>query len=190
MDKEFDVLKQLTEYDRALARSDLNEPSDSEQVKKEIEKIRNWVLKQTYMKSRVDEDFLLQFLRACKFDIGKTKDMIKNFWLHRLETIEYFIARNLNEDSVLLEIADTAFIIPLMEPDSQGRLVLIERIAGWNPQKHEYNDLMKYILICHDVLCENPRVQINGVSIEDKKKNLFNLKVYKLGCYNNGLHFI
>ena len=172
MNKEFDNLKQLTEYDRARAKSDLNEP-DGEQVKDEIEKIRKWVLKQAYMKSRVDDDFLLQFLRASKFEFGKTTVMIKNFWLHRLETIEYFIARNLNEDSVLLEIADTAFIVPLLEPDSQGRLVLIERIAGWNPQKHDYNDLMKYILICHDVLCENPRVQINGVSPIEKNKVSF-----------------
>jgi hypothetical protein len=95
MNKEFDNLKKLTEYDRALAKSDLNEP-DGEQVKDEIEKIRKWVLKQAYMKSRVDDDFLLQFLRASKFDFGKTTVMIKDFWLETIEYLKFIHCASIN----------------------------------------------------------------------------------------------
>ena len=168
----FETLKHLNESDMEKAKIELNEP-DQEQIEKDVKKLRNWILKQTYMKSRVDDQFLLQFLRHSKFDFEKAKELILTFWTNRLDAVEYFIARNLNEDSVLLEIAEAAFIVPLPEPDEYGRIVLIERIAGWNPQKHDYNDLMKYILICHDVLCENPRAQINGVSrnFSDDGKN-------------------
>ena len=188
--KNFETLKQLNDSDLALARNELNE-KDAEQIDQDIEIIRQWLLKQTYMKSRSDDAFILSFLRAAKFNYTRTQEMIKKFWLHRLETIEYFIGRNLNEDSVLLEIADTMFFVPLPQPDAQGRIVLIERITGWNPQKHDYNDLMKYILICQDVLCENPRVQINGVR-QIYQFNCISIKNFSigfLGSNNNGLYF-
>jgi hypothetical protein len=155
-------LKNLDTVSLELAKNELNE-KNPQQTADDIEYIRNWILSQTYIRSRMDDDFILSFLRATKFSFSSTQEMLKRYWINRTEIPEYFIGRNLNEDSVIREIADTSFFVPLQELDSEGRIVLIERMAGWNPQKHDYNDLMKYLLICMDVLCENPRVQINGV---------------------------
>jgi hypothetical protein len=54
---------------------------------------------------------------------------------------------------------------PLPKPDNDGRIVLIQRIGLWDVEKFDFVDLAKYMFSVLDIVCQDPRTQINGVNI-------------------------
>ena len=129
--------KELDEKSLKIAKKELNE-KDTKQVAADIQYIREWILKQDYyMKSRTDDAFILSFLRVSKFSYARAQELIKNYWSHRAEMPEYFVNRNLNDDSVLMEISDIGLLCVLPYPDSEGRTILLNRFGLWDPEKHD-----------------------------------------------------
>ena len=144
------------------AKKDLNENVKQREI--DIENIKEWILKQTYMNSMVDDDFIIRFLRASKYSYAKTQEQIKNFWINRTEITKIFQDRSFEDDSVTMEIADLGIYFPLLQPDSEGRIVLIQRIGMWDTEKYDFYDIAKYMFSVFDIVSMNPRAQINGVS--------------------------
>ena len=128
--------KELDEKSLKIAKKELNE-KDAKQVAADIQYVREWILKQDYMKSRTDDAFILSFLRVSKFSYARAQELIKNYWSHRAEMPELFQNRNLNDDSILMEISDLGIMCVLPYPDSEGRTILINRFGVWEPSKYE-----------------------------------------------------
>jgi hypothetical protein len=143
---------------------ELNE-KDTNQVAVDIGYIRNWLLKQTHIKSRTDDQFILMFLRFSKFSYLKCQQLIEHYWTNRTKMSDVFNVRKdlLNECSVFMEIAYLGDFIWLPKIDKFGRRLNILRASKWNLDKYDWNDYFRYKLCCNDLICEDPRVQINGV---------------------------
>lgn len=76
--------------------NELNETD--ERIEKDLEIIKEWLSKTSYMKSRTDDQFLIGFLRGCKFSIEKTKEKLDMFYSSR------FIAPELYPKDKILDL--------------------------------------------------------------------------------------
>lgn len=61
--------------------SELNEKP--EKVQSEIDSLKEWIRKTPHLNARMDDQFLLTFLRGCKHSIEKTKQKIDLFYTSR-----------------------------------------------------------------------------------------------------------
>jgi hypothetical protein len=159
---DYEVPQTLDEATLKRAKKEINE-KDAKQVAADIKYIRDWLEKQDHLKSRMDDDFILKFLRGSKFSYSKCQQMIENFWVNRTELRDVFYERNLSDDSLLMEIADCGDNVWLPLPDDQGRRVGILRAGKWDYDKYDIDDYFKYNLCCNDIILDDPRTQINGV---------------------------
>lgn len=154
--------RKLDEKTLAKAKKELNENPKQREI--DIESTKNWILKQNYMNSRLDDDFIISYLRAAKYSYAKTQDLIRNNWINRTEMADWFHDRNYDEDSVTMEIADIGIYFPLPKTDDEGKLVIVQRMGLLNVEKYDFNDLAKYVFSVLDIISQDPRIQINGVS--------------------------
>jgi len=160
-EKNFEPIFVLDEQGKALALKDLNE-KDEKQVKADIKYIRDWLLKHDYVKSRTDDEFILQALRQGRFSYSKTQKIIENYWSHRAELREYFYNRDFSPQSVLMEIAENNHGFCLLKPDHHGRIIWVSRPAMWDPKKHDFLDYAKYTTACCDLAWQDPRTHVFG----------------------------
>ena len=153
----------LDEFTCKKAQLELNESSNKDDLAKDILIIRQLLSQQFEVKSRIDDEFILSFLRAAKFNKKKTIDLIKGYWLKRIDLKQIFYNRSLENDSKFLKLAELGLLLPLLKLDEEKRRVVVQRPGLWNTNEYTYEDMIKYFFICMDILCEDPMAQINGV---------------------------
>lgn len=128
-------------------------------TQKDIELLREKVHNDKKLKSRTDDEFLLRFLRARKFDQERAFKMLKNYYSTKKKYPEVFT--NFSPSSSLEALKDN-FLMYTAEVDSRGRHIAIGRASAWDVSKVS---LMEIIRIAHMFLEEVIReeiVQING----------------------------
>jgi len=160
--KDYQFSKEVDESTLKKAKKELNE-KDSKQVATDIEYIKQWLSKQPSINSRMDDAFILSFLRYSKFSYSRAQEALTNFWTNRVEMKDTFSNRSFADDSIILELADVGAFSWLPQTDDEGCRVAINRIALWDPKKYEFDDFVKTNACYLDVICEDPRVQVNGV---------------------------
>lgn len=82
-----------------IAIEDLNEVP--ERINDDIQALREWVLKQPHLKSRTSDQFLVSFLRGCKYNMEKAKQKIDKFYSLRATLPEIYENRNVDDPKVL-----------------------------------------------------------------------------------------
>ncbi|XP_069691384.1 retinol-binding protein pinta-like [Periplaneta americana] len=163
------ALRKLTPELEELAKKECNE--EPARLQQDLQHIRDWLAKQPHLKSRTDDQFLTMFLRGCKFSLERTKAKLDMY--HTLKTAlpEFYT----NRDPMLPEIQHLmklGVLVPLPEPDDQGRRVAIMRQGLYDPNKIKIQDVFKFNMMLMDVLLEeDDRSVICGtVSILDHDK--------------------
>lgn len=63
-------------------------------VPEDVALLRQWILKQSHLKSRIDDQFLLSFLRGSKYSLQKAKDKLDSYWTLKTMIPEFFGIRN------------------------------------------------------------------------------------------------
>ena len=167
--KAYDYQKDLDDKALKKSKKELNE--NTKQVPEDLQFIRTWLTKQTHMNSRNDDDFLLAILRNSKFSYARAQESLTNFWTNRAEMKEFFLNRNFSNDSSMMQIFNAGIITWLPFTDDDGCRVAICRTAPWEPKKHSFEDIFKALICNFDVICEDPRVQINGVCFKHQPLN-------------------
>lgn len=81
-----------------VAQTELNEVPEKMMI--HIETIRDWI-KGSHMKVRSDAQFLLAFLRGCKFDLVKVKQKLELFYSVRQKSPEIMLHRDTNNERVI-----------------------------------------------------------------------------------------
>lgn len=84
------------------AKNELNEVVDT--IERDLELIKDWLKKSPHIKGRSDDQFLLCFLRGCKFSIEKVKLKLDLFYTIRSQLPEIMRNRDPLEKSVLRTI--------------------------------------------------------------------------------------
>lgn len=75
-----------------VARDELNE--DPEKVEQVLEKFREWIRKTPHLKSRTDDQFLVTFLRGCKYNMKRAQQKLDMFYTLRSHIPELMLDRD------------------------------------------------------------------------------------------------
>ncbi|KAJ0181738.1 hypothetical protein K1T71_002460 [Dendrolimus kikuchii] len=123
----------------AKASAELNE--DPRRVPDDIQHLKDWLAKQPHLKARTDDQWLLCFLRGCKFSLERTKEKLDLFYSLRSTAPEMYCIKH--TDAKFDEILSLGAIITLPKvaaPDAP-RVTLI-RAGQYDPDKYSIFDIM------------------------------------------------
>ncbi|CAG9817238.1 unnamed protein product [Phaedon cochleariae] len=126
--------------------------------------IKKWLTEEkTNLHARLEDQYILPFLRGCKFDLKKTKAKLKRFYKMRRDVPEWFRNRDPSLPE-LQELMKLGCFVPLRR-FHENKLVVIVRVAVHNPRIHQQNDVFKLGNMLTDVAAMEYAVaaQIYGV---------------------------
>lgn len=79
-------IRSLTPELQLIAKQDINE--EPSQIPQMLEQFREWIKKSPHINSRVDDQFLIMFLRGCKFSLERAKQKLDMFYTVRTHAPE------------------------------------------------------------------------------------------------------
>jgi hypothetical protein len=82
-----------------IAVDELNEVP--ERINSDIEGLRKWINQSPHLKSRTDDQFLVAFLRGCKYSLEKAKQKLDLFYTVRTHAPELIRNRDPMNENVL-----------------------------------------------------------------------------------------
>ncbi|KAH8400747.1 hypothetical protein KR009_000741, partial [Drosophila setifemur] len=124
-----------------VARLQLNEV-DTEVLTK-IEALRTWINEQSYLKARTDDQFLVAFLRFCKWDVEEAQKRILFYYTYKTKERELLKGRLV--DDKLLESARSGIFTTLPNPIGPGGpRIHFTRMGLIEPSKHSVSDIFRF----------------------------------------------
>lgn len=154
------AVRQLTPELEERAKKELGE--DPARRQEDINAIKTWLSKQGHLNANTEDQWILTFLRGCKFSLERTKEKIDSYYTFRTLLPEFFT----NRDPMLpemQEILNLGICFPLPHPDPKGRKIFLMRVGNYDPAKIKLQDIMKLNYINMDItLREDDRPIICG----------------------------
>ncbi|XP_016973949.1 uncharacterized protein LOC108040829 [Drosophila rhopaloa] len=124
-----------------VARLQLGEQS-SETVAK-IEALRTWIVEQSYLEARTDDQFLVAFLRFCHWDVEVAKKRVVFYYTYKSKERELLKSRLV--DDKLLELARSGIFATLPNPIGPGGpRIHFTRMGHIEPSKHSVIDIFRF----------------------------------------------
>ncbi|MBN3296264.1 TTPAL protein, partial [Amia calva] len=117
---------------------------------------------QPNLRTRLDDAFLLRFLRARKFDYDRALQLLLNYHASRRTWPEVF--QDLRPSTVK-HVLDSGFLTVLPHPDPQGRYVLCLQPGKWKPTDYPFVDNVRAIYLTLEKLIQPEETQVNGIVI-------------------------
>ena len=144
------------------SRRDLNE--DPSKTEEDLKTIKNWISKSPHLHTiKQDDQFLITFMRACKFSLEKTKEKLESFFTVRGGLPVWYD----NWDPRLPEIkriVSAGLAIPLPGYDKQGRRVVVMRIGLHDPETMKKDDIFKTTtMMIESALAGDNQAVIRGI---------------------------
>ncbi|TRY98808.1 hypothetical protein DNTS_013111 [Danionella cerebrum] len=145
----------------AKAREELQEKP--EWRLRDVQALRDMILKDhPNMRTRLDDAFLLRFLRARKFDYDRALQLLLNYHASRRAWPEVF--QDL-KPSTVKHVLDLGFLTVLPRPDPNGRYILCVRPGKWKPNDYPFLDNIRAIYLTLEKLIQPEETQVNGIVI-------------------------
>ncbi|CAL1606313.1 unnamed protein product [Knipowitschia caucasica] len=145
----------------AKARDELQEKP--EWRLRDVQALRDMILKeQPNLHTRLDDAFLLRFLRARKFDYDRALQLLLKYHGGRRAWPEVF--SDLKPSSVK-HVLDLGFLTVLPRPDPHGRYILCLRPGRWKPNDYPFVDNVRALYLTLEKLIQPEVVQVNGIVI-------------------------
>lgn len=131
---------------------ELNE--DPERIQKDLDTLREWIKKSPHIKSRDDDQFLVTFLRGCKYSLERVKQKFDLY--HTLKTHVPELTRNRDpmDDKVLNAIRQGVGLpLPNLESPDGPRYFLI-RPGCYDAGKFNIEDIIKVSTMVNDLMMQ------------------------------------
>ncbi|XP_078137287.1 clavesin-1-like [Sander vitreus] len=142
------------------ARLELNENPDT--LHQDIQQVRDMIVTRPDIGFlRTDDDFILRFLRARKFNQMETFRLLAQYFQFRQQNLDMFQSFKVDDPGIKRALMD-GFPGVLETPDQHGRKILILFASNWDQSRNSFTDILRAILLSLEVLIENPELQING----------------------------
>ncbi|XP_034231180.1 alpha-tocopherol transfer protein [Thrips palmi] len=108
---------------------------------------------------RMDDSFLLRFLRARSFNVERSHRLLKRYMRFKEQNPSY--QKNVDPEGFsLIGESDVMTVLPYL--DQHGRRILLYRIGNWDPSKVPIDDLFRATLIVLELGIMEPNAQIKG----------------------------
>lgn len=135
---------------QAIAREQLHEEPDA--LRENLDILKEWIRKSAHLRTRTDDQFLVSFLRGCKYSLEMSKKKIDMFYTLRTHIPEMIGDRDpLNEK--LQQIIKLGVGLPLPDTESPGspRIMLI-RPGIYDANQFTIQEVMKVSTMVNDIL--------------------------------------
>ncbi|KAL6262976.1 hypothetical protein P5V15_005765 [Pogonomyrmex californicus] len=153
----------LTSEDERYAAVHLNETNETKESA--VVEIRRWIEESDNLRMRIDDFFILRFLRTCKFNIEKTKMRMQNYYKQRSDLPEWFMNKDPFQ-SELQELLNLGLFLPLRKRDNQGRVVIIIRGTRHDPRIHKISDICKIGVLATEMATKNYNaISVYGIAL-------------------------
>ncbi|KFM57145.1 Alpha-tocopherol transfer protein-like protein, partial [Stegodyphus mimosarum] len=173
----------VTEDVRRIAEIELNEKENA--ITSALETVKELLKREKDLSPCLDDNFLLMFLRARKFDCSSATNLIKKYYSAQLNYPSMF--RNYTPKSCMNVMkCNLHYFLPYRSPD--GCAVLLSKFGKWDPKLLSCENLLKFNLMCNEMAIQNPVTQICGViTIADMKdfswSHLWQIPVSDVRCF-------
>lgn len=126
---------------QAKAVHELNEIPEN--FEREIEELRQWIRHMPHLRSRLDDQFLLTFLRSSKHNVERAVRKIEMYYTCRTSLPELMMNRD-PLDPKILEIIrlGIGLPLPLTERPDSPRVILV-RAGAYDATRYRMIDIMK-----------------------------------------------
>ncbi|XP_049708171.2 alpha-tocopherol transfer protein-like [Helicoverpa armigera] len=154
-------VRALTPVLAEKARAELNE--DPARLEADLQHIKDWLAKQPHINARTDDQWLVAFLRGCKFSLERTKEKLDLYYSVRTTAPELFQMRH--TDPLFDEILGLGAFIILPKPATpDGPLIAIARLSSYDPNKYNIVDVMAATnALMRIAMVENDNAVVAGV---------------------------
>ncbi|KAK9730672.1 CRAL/TRIO domain [Popillia japonica] len=145
-----DTIRPLSKELQEKAIAELNENPSS--IREDIDHIKEWLRKQPHLNPRMDDQFILTYLRGCKFSLEKTKAKLDGLYTLKPMLPEFFSNRD-PFDKNIQHLLKLGVILPLTKvasPDSPR--VIIMRPALVDPSPTALETFFKLNLMIADII--------------------------------------
>ncbi len=133
-----------------IARDELHE--NPNQIQENLDILKKWIEKSAHLTTRSDDQFLVAFLRGCKYSLERTKQKIDLFYTYLTHLTEIVANRDPKLDKIN-EVIKLGVTIPLPITGSPGSpRILFFRVNAYDPSRVRIEDVMKVFLMINDVL--------------------------------------
>lgn len=88
-------LRPLPEDLQKIACEELNEVP--ERIEQDLQDFRQWIEKQPHLRARTDDQFLISFLRGCKYSMEKAKSKIDKYYTLRTKYPDFYTIQNIDD---------------------------------------------------------------------------------------------
>ncbi|XP_028043362.1 alpha-tocopherol transfer protein-like [Bombyx mandarina] len=143
------------------ARKELNE--DPSRINSDIQHLKDWLSKQPHLRARTDDQWLLSFLRGCKFSLERTKEKLDLYYSVRTTAPELFSIKPSNPlfDEILSSGA--ILILPKTATSDSPRASMI--IPGrYDADKYNISDVMAVSLVLQKIIMmEDDNAMVAGI---------------------------
>lgn len=132
------------------AKEELNEVPG--RIQEDLSVLREWIAKQNHLKARTDDQFLVAFLRGCKYSLERTKEKIDMYYTIRGAIPEFFSNRD-PMDKVNSKVIDSGLCLPMPKVDevNHSRIFLVKQ-GDYNPSEISIMDVTKVSYMISDIL--------------------------------------
>ncbi|CAH4004614.1 unnamed protein product [Pieris brassicae] len=161
-------LRQLHPLLAAKAREELNE--EPTRIEESLRLLKEWIAVQPHLKVRTDDQWLVAFLRGCKYNLDKTKSKIDLYYTLRTTAPEVYCIKY--SESKIYSILETGAILtmPKTKGPADPRVILLR--PGWcNPSDFTFMEVMAVMLFQHQIsYMEDDNLTVAGmVNVVDLK---------------------
>lgn len=141
-------IRKLSDELQKVAVEELNEVPAN--IDRDLDALRVWLAQMIHLKSRDDDQFLVTFLRGCKYSLEKAKKKIEMYYVARTITPEFFNNRD-PSDKFLQEIIKLGLIMPLPVDESKSDpRIILTRLGGYDYAKYDFLSVMKVTYLMAD----------------------------------------
>ncbi|XP_037081786.1 alpha-tocopherol transfer protein-like [Pollicipes pollicipes] len=132
---------------------------------RDIAALRDLVSEDTELNSRLDDEFLLRFLRARKFDYDCSFQMVQQYYWTRAQNRHLFDGLRPSAYQRVFE-RDLQLVLP--QRDHNGCRIFIFRPGAWDPSTCSMDDIFCTNVLCLEHVAREQATQVCGVvAIQD-----------------------
>ncbi|KAM7344982.1 alpha-tocopherol transfer protein-like [Cochliomyia hominivorax] len=154
-------IKPLPAELQKIAENELGEIT--EKIPQHLQILKSWIEQQPHLNARLEEQFLIQFLRGCKYNLEKAKEKIDLFYTLKTKFPELLNVTDINEP-IFRQMHDYGLGVSLPRPLNGTRIYFLKFDGEVAKGDVELEHLYRVSNAMHEIFIrDDPYACINGI---------------------------